>query len=343
MSPFAVTVAGLLGTVLALNVVMTVAIERLDPAQAIAVYKDVDDRRFQKARIEVMPRARVAVFGSSRILPLSTAAAGLPPGALFNAGVGAATVEDYIALWMRLRKQEKVPDVAVFSVDAWVVDWAQPPARWRSLAGDVTEFLDAHGRGSAELWSRSRQAVFLWERAKDLLSYSLLRVTIRDLRQVWRTRTAPDAGVAARLAEEDYGARWEGQGEEQVRRIAIEYARAGADGLRDFHLDRQRVEWLEALWRDMRAHQVTVLVYMPPYHPATWALLQADPRAAQALRSTHDALGDTARAAGVGFHDASDPARIPCAESEFYDGRHPKGVCLGRVVKRLLRESGLIE
>lgn len=216
MSPFAVTVAGLLGAVLGPNVVTTLILEHLDPAHAIAVYKGVD-RRFQKARIEVTPRARVAVFGSSRVLPLSTAAAGLPPGALLNAGVGGATVEDYIALWMLLRRQGKVPEVAVFSVDAWVVDRTQPPARWRSLAADVTEFLDAHGGGPAELWSPSRQAVVWWGRAKDLLSYTLLRATIRDLRQVWRTRAAP-GDAAALLAEEDYGARWEGQSEEQVRR-----------------------------------------------------------------------------------------------------------------------------
>lgn len=84
-----------------------------------------------------------------------------------------------------------------------------------------------------------------------------------------------------------------------------------------------------------------MLAYMPPYHPAAWELLQTDPRAAPALRSARDALGDAARAPGVVFSDASDPARIPCGASEFYVGRHPKGVCVGRVVQTMLRETGL--
>ena len=340
MRPFAITLTILLGMVFTLNVVLTVVIERLDPAEALFVYKDVDDRRYQKARIEVMPAARIVTFGSSRVLTLSAAAAGLGPGELYNAGVGAATVEDYIALWNLLRKQGKAPEVAVFSVDAWVVDRAQPPARWRSLSAEVTEFLDVRGDEPVALWSRAREVTFRWDRAKELFSYSLLRVTMRDLRHVWRMRNSDRMGPNS-LAEEDYGAHWEGQSEEHVRRVAEEYGRAGADGLREFHLDRERAEWLEALWRDMQAHGVRVLAYMPPYHPVTWELLQADPQTASALRITGAAVTEAARSTGVVFRDESDPASIPCAESEFYDGRHPKGVCLGRIVNGLLRESAL--
>lgn len=76
----------------------------LRPGQAVIVTRELDDRRLQRVRLQVIPRPTVVAFGSSRIMPLGGAALGLGPGQFYNAGVSAASVEDYIAFWQLLRQ-----------------------------------------------------------------------------------------------------------------------------------------------------------------------------------------------------------------------------------------------
>ncbi len=46
---------------------------------------------------------QVVAFGSSRVWELSTAVVGTQRGDFYNAGLAAATVEDYIVLWSVLK------------------------------------------------------------------------------------------------------------------------------------------------------------------------------------------------------------------------------------------------
>src|SRR5262245_66457246 len=84
------------------------------PGLAMVFSGYVDERRLQKARIATIPRPRVVAFGSSRIRELSSAALDASPGTFYNAGMSAASVEDYIAVRELLRATRKIPDPAVF-------------------------------------------------------------------------------------------------------------------------------------------------------------------------------------------------------------------------------------
>ena len=122
------------------------------------------------------------------------------------------------------------------------------------------------------------------------------------------------------------------------REEAVRYVATGAYALDRFRWDAERARHLELLWRDMRAHGVRLVAYMPPYHPAAWALLHADPAHAAALRSSAAFLQALAERVGARFLDLSDPAAVPCGEEEFYDAHHPRPVCLERISVRLRSE-----
>src|SRR5262245_64219789 len=94
------------------------------PGLAMVFSGYVDERRLQKARIATIPRPRVVAFGSSRIRELSSAALDASPGTFYNAGMSAASVEDYIAVWELLRATGKIPDLAIFSLDEWLFNAA---------------------------------------------------------------------------------------------------------------------------------------------------------------------------------------------------------------------------
>jgi hypothetical protein len=85
----------------------------LGPGQAVLGYRNVDERRFQRARLGVITRPQVVVFGSSRVMQIVGALVGVGPTAFYNLGMSGATVEDYVGLWEVLRRQDKIPERAI--------------------------------------------------------------------------------------------------------------------------------------------------------------------------------------------------------------------------------------
>jgi hypothetical protein len=366
MRAFAITVTALLLVVVAINAVAAwlgrrhdVGVQalaaRLEPGQAMIVTRELDDRRLQRVRLPAIPRPAVVAFGSSRVMPLTGAALGLPSGSFYNAAVSAASVEDHIAFWQLLRRSGRVPDVAIFSIDHWALARSQEEVRWLALADLVREFLDDAGR--AEGWGRAplQTAVYEWARFKELFSYTVLRASVGDLERALRGRgrrgremveslrhdVVPEARVGDRRAVRADGSliyerAYAEQAPERVQQEAVRFAQSGARGLADFRVDPERLTRLELLWRDMRARGVELVVYLPPYHPAAWARIQADERAAGALRESSAAVAALAARVGARFLDASDPGRIPCGAEQFYDGDHARVACLRAIIERLL-------
>jgi hypothetical protein len=366
MRAFLVTVGVLLFGAVAVNVLAAWDAERHDrrfqaaaallkPGQAVLVTREVDDRRLQRVRLQVIPRPAVVAFGSSRVMPLSGAALGLAAGQFYNAAVSAASVEDHIAFWQLLNRTGRVPRMAIFSVDHWALARSQEQVRWLALAREVSEFLEGAGRGAGWGGTTLRGMAYGWARFKELFSYSVLKASVGDLERAARGRSGRGAEVQSSLRRDVvpegqvgdrravradgsliYDRAYDRQTAEQVRESAVRFARAGARGLAEVQVDPERLAQLELLWRDMRAKGVELVVYLPPYHPAAWALIRAEPRAGAGLADSTGAVAGLAARVGARFLDASDPDSIPCGAEQFYDGDHVRAECLRAVIQRLL-------
>lgn len=366
MRAFTITVVGLLLVAVAINGLASWDARRhdrrvqalaagLQPGQAVIVPREVDDRRLQRVRLQTIPRPAVVAFGSSRVMPLAGAALGLASGQFYNAGVSSASVEDHIAFWQLLKQGDRVPDIAIFSIDHWTLAQAPEEVRWLALADLVRAFLD--GAGSASGWGGApvQTLTYEWARFKELFSYTVLRASVSDLTRALRGRRRHGWEVQESLrrdvvAEDQVGDRLavradgsliyesatERERPEQVLEEAMQFVQAGARRLEAFQVDRERLALLELLWRDMRAHRVELVVYLPPYHPAAWARIRAAPRAMSALAENTLAVAGLSERVGATFADTSDPESIPCGVEMFYDGHHARVGCLRVVVRRLL-------
>lgn len=328
---------------------------QLAPGQAMVAPPDLDDRRFQRVRLLVIPPPQLVAFGSSRMMPLSSATLGLPPGRFYNAAVTAASVEDHIALWYLLERGGRIPEAAVFSIDHWALAASQEDVRWLALAPEVARFLEAAGQPSGRAAAALQDARYGWTSFKELFSYTVLKSSLasaeRSLRgrgrrgaevmEALRRNVVPEERLDGRRGVRAdgslvYDRTYDRRPPEQVREEAVRFARAGARGLASFRVDPQRLSRLALLWEDMRRNGVEIVAYMPPYHPAAWALITADPRARAALAAEAAALRGLAGRTGVRFADASDPASIGCGEAMFYDGDHARAECLRPLIERLL-------
>jgi hypothetical protein len=328
------------------------AASALRPGLAMVFNGFVDERRLQKARLEVIERPRVIVFGSSRVREISGALVHAAPGNFYNLGMSAAVVEDYIGLWSLIEERGIRPDIAVFGVDAWVFNANHEQSLWHALAPEVSRF---QGGATASYWTRWRplpQMLGGWDQVKELLSYTVLQTSLRDLERtvVRRKRRGDDLlkALAGDLVMEptpdgQRAIRADGSvilpssdaTPAQVRDAVLRHVSTGPYGLVDFQWNREAAVSLERLWRDMRARGVELVVYTPPYHPAAWEMLRREPRYQAALDSTALFLARLTAQVGARFLDASDPAVIPCGEAEFYDMQHATAPCLERLWKRL--------
>src|SRR2546430_7223025 len=99
MKVFTVVLVVLLAVGVGVNVAAMCGRRFIDPATAMMLYRNVDDRLAKKAAIMLRPRPRVVVFGSSRALGITSRATGVTSDQFLNAAVGGAAVEDYAALW----------------------------------------------------------------------------------------------------------------------------------------------------------------------------------------------------------------------------------------------------
>lgn len=363
MRPFAWTVVALLALVFGINGAARWDKERQEarvrqltrafrPGHAMVFSGYVDERRLQKARVATIPPPRIVAFGSSRIRSVSSDMLRAGPGAFYNAGMSAASVEDYIAVWWLLTRAGKIPKVAVFSLDAWLFNAAHEQVRWLALDDAVARFLEATGDDRSVLSLPLDKLRYGWYRGKEFISFTVLMTSTADLeRLLLRGRRlgdrvaeaverdlVPEAEVAGRNAIRADGSLVRPEGRPTVADLhaaAWHYVTSGDAHLGGFRWDADRARRLERLWHAMRARGVDIVAYMPPYQPAAWQLLRSDPAQAAAIATTATFLRELAGRLGIRFIDASDPASIPCAEAEFYDAEHADPACLARLVTRL--------
>jgi hypothetical protein len=85
----------------------------------------------------------------------------------------------------------------------------------------------------------------------------------------------------------------------------------------------------------MRAAEVRVVAWLPPYHPEAWRLIRADPHRAAALAEVRRFLVEAAARTRARFLDLSDPATLGCGEGDFYDAIHFRPPCLRRLLERV--------
>lgn len=335
MRPFVVALGLLLAAVVAVDLAAIWKRRQLEPRERMLLYHNADERLFHKARLDLVGRPRVVLFGSSRVTKLSAGALGLPRAAFYNAGMGAASVEDFIGVWTLLRDQGKTPEVAVFAIESWQLDANQPPARWRSLQEEVARFLDVRALGAAARWSLVSDAAYRWDGLTEFVSFTVFRSSVRDLRKS-RVLAPTETALTKALEREEHYGELITLRDEAFRRRVVEIAYAGGGVTVAYRWDTRRAELLQTLWRDMAGRGIRIVAYMPPYHPAAWAVVGTDPRHARARQATDRFLRDSTPRPLARVANFSDPASVPCAESDFFDSSHQNAECLSRIFRKVV-------
>jgi hypothetical protein len=231
----------------------------------------------------------------------------------------------------------------LFGVDAFLFNPQLSDSRWRSWQDLQLRFVHHDGWFVSELQRAKRS----WLQFKDLLSYQttrdslLQRMTrqppgtesahyVQDVAEYCRTLTAMPS-----LRHTDGHFSWCPALEPsptEVERIARSYLERNVHSMATFaELDRSRLRRLAVVVDRLRGVTDQIVLFSPPYHPTTYALLQHDAALKAVLDELDRALEQLAHDNHADYLALRDPAKLACDAALFSDSHHSQPECSARL------------
>lgn len=296
------------------------------PDRLLTVAKNYDDRIFLKKFIASSPKPSFLIMGGSRVLSVQSEMLRTPyQNRFLNAGLTAATVRDYIAVWQILKNQRKIPDKILLSVAPQAVNGYTQNELWLSLVEYYLKFWGQENgiRLSFLRWTSQIKDLFSFETTRESfrrmgnprLSDRLMPRSRYDGKQYVRTSSF------ARLSpeyfwppSEDLVRMWaESTGEEEAARFKIWNC-----------LDETGFDHLGKLIHDMKRHGCRVALVAMPYHPIVYDRIQNSSKAFQNLQYFSRRMRQVAEQEGILFYDALGVKQDGTDAHDFFDAVHLK-------------------
>lgn len=299
---------------------------------------NLDERIFQKNRIQLTTESiSVIVTGSSRSMTISSVV--LQDKSL-NAAVSGASIEDHVALTIMALEKLK-PKTVILGIDPWVFNQNSGQSRWQSIEKEY-----AYGRqviGDASYSSKPHQQANEPDRLSQLLNYSYTRAAAmllahhllwEDLVESAPNDNAPTRGILRRSdGSIVYDQKMETLSQEEINKNAKSYAAPPVYSIENYKWSKTSASVFEDLIAYLSRH-TTVVILLSPYHPITYSLISEK----YSLRQVEDYIRTASLKHHIQVIGSYNPSPSNCLEYEFFDGMHPKDVCMSKLFKGLRRQ-----
>jgi hypothetical protein len=310
-------------------------VEALSNGKMISGPVNINSRLLKKYWIETLPgNPEVLVLGSSRTLGLSKEA--FPGKTFFNASVSNCTFQDMYAFLNLFEKKQKpiMPQTIIICADQWLFGSSFSEKRWLNYRGDFVEMLQTTGDLSASQFPS--KWVLQKEWIKELFS---VRYLVRSFRQRGKTETFEICNSIAdnkmmflpsgvRLLPKDVV----NASEDEIKQRATDYFYSSGDE----HFNKLSVlqcQLFEDFVNHLKAKKCEVILYIPPYHPETYRLMQQSPKY-KGVFKVDDYLLRVAKNYQLKVAGATNPSKLNLSAADFYDGVHLKPEVLEDVFKQ---------
>ena len=313
---------------------MSTLVEALSNGKMVSGPMNINSRVLKKQWIDKLPfEPEVTVLGSSRTLGLSEEA--FPGKTFFNASVTNCTFQDmYAFLNLFEKKQERLPETIIVCADQWLFGNAFVEKRWLNNRVDFVEMLQKTSDLS------ERQFPSKWELQKEWIKELFsVRYLVRSLRQRGKTETFQICNSIAdnkmmflpsgvRLLPKDVV----NASEDEMKQRATNYFYSSGDE----HFNELSVlqcQLFEDLVNYLKSHKCEVIIYIPPYHPETYRLMQQSPQC-KGLFKVDDYLLRVAKNYQLKVAGATNRNKLNLSAADFYDGVHLKPEVLEDIFKQ---------
>lgn len=287
-----------------------------------------DERLLQRIHVEQLTdEPQVLILGSSRGMQINSSQ--FPGENFFNACVTGAVLQDYVAIYQLYYEKGLIPERLILEINPWSFNRDTRQFRWRTL---IEEYR--RGMKRLDLYRDHWKPVpghFGLRKNLELLSPKYFQSAIHLIllhridTGVINATTEIQAWNPIRFADgsREYEAKRRNRTPDEVRTIAIQYVEnAHLRPIGRFRsIDDEYSRLLECFVDDLRMQGVEVVLYLPPYHPASYKMLMANPRY-KIIGEVEDYIRRVADERGIEVSGSYDPELCDLDEIDFVDGLH---------------------
>lgn len=295
-----------------------------------AVYaSNMNERKFIKYRIQyedLTPNS--IVVGSSRIMQIGEHNL---KDKVLNLGVSGSSVEDDIAITdMALKKFS--PRTLFVSVDPWLFNSESGQNRWKSLEAEYHQAisvikstpniektrteLSTNDSGDFNKRNLSMMVDSIY-RAVNISKYH----SEDDNPTSTKNKIRRDGSLVYNMVYSEKSQKEIERGFVGLLNYAMGTYKFSQESYDDF-------ENFLAHYRN----KVNIVLILSPYHPKLYNLMKSNKKIFINIEEQFRELATRLEIKIIGSYD---PSRVNCSEVDFYDGMHPRGGCMERVISEL--------
>lgn len=335
---------GCLGIVAALNVwydpvnsfhfIETGVMRLLLEGKNVAVPDNYNERLLVKNYIKSLPSSKSLVaLGSSRILQLSGDF--FLGQTFYNFGVSGGTLHDDLAIYQLLRQANKRPKYLIIGLDPWTL-CQNGQIRWRTLEREFRAISLEMG-SQYDLTSTRANSIFDFPGQVISIQYfwiSLGKLVRREGRASFYATTATNLSIPIKTSDGvlEYPLKSRLRSESEVEELADSYVMDPGYSLGNFKIEPDAAQTLGLFVELAMKEGVQIIFFLSPFHPQSYSRIVEKYPIVNQAEEMYTGIAFEKKLILLGSFD---PAKSACLSSEFYDGMHPKPICLKKVVKKM--------
>jgi hypothetical protein len=248
--------------------------------------------------------------------------------AILNLSVSGATIEDIYSLGLPGVKISDTTRILI-GLDPWILNTSSNESRWRSLESTYDYWQKTVTNGTP-LSSVIYPEVHFQDNQVSLMSNFYNQFNAKHLGSIPRDGTPEILAKKAQDGSIIYGL--------EYRNMSSEEIRAGFSGIhtyQEMHLFKMsdgNLSRIRSLISYLKANSVAVEIVLAPYHPELYAELESE---SIGYETAEAAFKEMAKQQGIVIRGSYDPQNLGCKPNEFYDGMHPREVCMSKALNYL--------
>jgi hypothetical protein len=300
-----------------------------------------DDRAVQAYLISRPEGYEVIVLGTSRSFMISSSQ--FPDRSFFNYSFTAGMLEEFAALYglYTTTSEPRHPSILILGIDPYVFN----PHR---TIRDSPTLVDGYATVERRLRTMPRR-----ERREplnrrlgidkiiELFSFSYFQTSLTRLVSEENGPKGAFTATALQYGEQTikradgswaYPESFRKRTIQQVHADAVDYCNTTPVFLLGSftEVDPSATSLLEEFVETLKFDGVEVVFYLAPFHPFTYNYL-INSEKYRIIANVESYLRELGKSKGIRVLGSYNPAACGCAESEFYDGSHPKETCIEKI------------
>lgn len=288
---------------------------------AVVYTSNMDERKFIKFRVQIENlKPNAIVIGSSRIMQIGEHNY---DGKVLNLGVSGASIEDDIAI-ADIAIKKFNPSTIFISADPWLFNSNSGQLRWKSLEDEYLSALSkisagtglerhSHEEAKESLLTRIGTKIYNAVHSQKLISSNDIPESRDKIRR-----------DGSRIYNITYA-------NKSQKEISDEFSSWIKYAMVDYEYSREYQD-IFGSFIDSLSKKHKVVLILSPYHPDLFERMRAHYPLYLEIESKYR---DFAKAYGVRIIGSYNPNKVGCTGVDFYDGMHPRDLCMGHVMKEL--------